>query len=71
MIEFFDDLKLKEIFKGFLYFFSIVINIEIVNITAIVDIITIIDITKVVFCNEIFVVIIDFDLIFRQKQFNN
>ena len=59
MIESFDDLKSKGIFKGLLCPFSIVINIEVVNITTAVDMTTIVGIIKVVFCNEIFVIIND------------
>ena len=47
------------IFKDLLYSFSIIINIKIVDITAIVNTITIINMTKIVFCNEMLVVIND------------
>ena len=63
MIEFFDNSESKGIFKDLLCLFSIVINIEIVNIIAIVDMITIVDMIaivdmiKVVFCDEMLVVI--------------
>ena len=46
------ELKSKEI-KSFLYSFSIIIDIKIVNI------ITIVDIIKIVFCNKMLVVIND------------
>ena len=59
IIEFFDNLKLKEMFKGLLCLFLIVINIKIVNIITIVNMTTIINITKIVFCNEMLIIMSD------------
>ena len=51
--------KSKEIFKGLLCLFLIIINIKIVDMTAVVDMTVIVGMTEVVFCSGMHVVMGD------------